>query len=135
MGLCGAVAVLEGRRLDPGSLTRMGPGFFPLAIGVLLILVGVLIAAAPERPGDREQPVGFDARGCAAVFAGVLAFMLFGDQFGFLAGAFSAVLIAALGDRTAKWKESVILATVIAAAGGAVFTQILKVPFPLIHWG
>ena len=52
MALIGAGAIVEGRSYGVGSLTSMGSGFFPVALGVGLVLMGVLMAAvhsaAPE---------------------------------------------------------------------------------------
>src|SRR5437868_3708113 len=44
MILLGGVAVLAARENPYGTLMHMGPGFFPTILGVILILLGVLIA-------------------------------------------------------------------------------------------
>ena len=44
--LLGAGAAIVGSRYNIGSLTRMGPGFFPTILGILLAVIGVLIAGS-----------------------------------------------------------------------------------------
>jgi hypothetical protein len=134
MALVGAGAITEGMRLNIGVLTHMGPGFFPVVLGVLLILLGLMIAAAPAQAAAAEEVVHFDLRGAVAILLGVLAFLLFGKAFGFLPATFAAVLISALGDRTATLRESLLLAAGVAVVGAVVFTWLLAIPFPLLHW-
>ena len=59
--ICGLVFVVIGllfalgtRDLDIGSATRMGPGYFPLVLCGILILVGLIIAARAlgKPPGE-----------------------------------------------------------------------------------
>ena len=51
--LIGFVFIYQGRELDLGTATRMGPGYFPLVLCGPLILIGVIIAArAFRRPAE-----------------------------------------------------------------------------------
>ena len=44
MTAIGLAAAIQGARYPIGELSRMGPGFFPVALGVLLALAGLAIA-------------------------------------------------------------------------------------------
>lgn len=46
MMLIGLGAILEAQRYGLGTLTRMGPGFFPVALGGVMIILGILIAGS-----------------------------------------------------------------------------------------
>ena len=46
MLLLGLGIALKGATYRPGTLMHMGPGFFPTALGVLLVILGIAIAAA-----------------------------------------------------------------------------------------
>lgn len=98
----GAVAVMEGRRHRIGSLTQMEAGYFPVVLGVVLIALGVLIAAMAIRQRPAAQPVPTeiftlpDWRGCSAIVAGVLCFIVFGAYFGLAPATFLCVFISAL---------------------------------------
>lgn len=52
----GLGAVLEGRAHPIGSLTQMGSGYFPLALGLILVGIGllILVTAAPQ---SEEKPL------------------------------------------------------------------------------
>jgi uncharacterized protein (DUF486 family) len=49
-------------------------------------------------------------------------------------GTFACVSIAALGDKGATWKSTIILATVVTVFGVALFSYFLQVPMPLLTW-
>jgi hypothetical protein len=117
MALLGAGAIVQGMRLPIGTLSHTGPGFFPIVMGVLLILMGLLIVVTGPHPIAPEDQVGIDLRGG-----------------GFLAAAFFSVFVGALGDRGFRLGEAAAVSAGIAAAGAAVFIELLGVPFPLYHW-
>ncbi len=53
----GAVAMLIARNYPFGTALRMGPGYFPIVLGALLILFGLYILASGlrERRSDRRR--------------------------------------------------------------------------------
>ncbi len=48
MLLIGVGAVVQGVGYDVGSLSRMGAGFFPVALGTLLALLGIALAGSAK---------------------------------------------------------------------------------------
>jgi hypothetical protein len=53
----GLGAIIEGRQYPLGTLSRMGPGFFPVALGAILALVGLaIIATARFTAASFPQP-------------------------------------------------------------------------------
>src|SRR5487761_1922112 len=78
--LLGGGTMLEASQYELGSLRRMGPGYFPLALGVILAVTGALIMLgslrhAPEAPTGRVRP---EWRGWFCICAGVVAFAVIG---------------------------------------------------------
>jgi uncharacterized membrane protein YhdT len=117
----------------------MGPGMFPLMLGITLTIVGVLIlgaAIATPLSDDEgilpEKPEWF-AWGC--ILAGPIAFIILGEFFGLVLATFACVVIPALGDRTATLKGSAILAAGVTFFGVLLFSYVLKIPFPLFRLG
>ena len=47
---------------------------------------------------------------------------------------FACVFVSAMGDRSASWKGSFLLALGITVFGVALFSYILKVPFPMFKF-
>ena len=101
MLLLGLGAAFQASHYDLGSLSRMGPGYFPLALGLILAVTGVLImlaslGTAPAAPAARLRP---EWRGWLCICAGVAAFAVLGRYGGLLPATFVSVFVAALGDR------------------------------------
>ena len=137
MVLIGLIAANEGRNYQLGSLQKMGPGYFPVALGSLLILLGILIAGTASTGGAEEQEALPHAewRGWFCIIAGPALFILFGKFFGLLPATFACVFVAALGDRETTLKGAVILAGSVTIFGILLFSYILKVSMPILKWG
>lgn len=136
MMLLGIGTVLQAKSYKMGTLLHMGPGFFPVILGVLLTLIGILIAgsAATEHDDLPILPPHPEWRGWGCIIAGPLLFILFGHYAGLAPAIFACVFVSALGDRTATLKELLILATGVTVFGAGLFSYVLKVPFPLFRW-
>ena len=131
----GAFAVVQGQSYRMGELTRVGSGFFPVLIGVLMILVGALIAGSASYGADTSPaPRPSDWRGRGCVIAGPVMFIIGGVYFGLAPATFACVFVAALGDRGATLRSAAVLAAVITVVGVVLFSYILQVPFPILRW-
>ena len=139
MTLLGAAVTLDSMTYTLGTLTHMGPGMFPLMLGATLPFVGVLIlgaaVAAPLTDNENIMPKQKEWRGWGCILAGPLCFIVFGHYLGMAAGTFSCVFVSALGDRTATWLGSAVLAICITIPGCLLFSYVLQLPFPLFRWG
>ena len=137
MVLIGAVAVNEARGYQLGTLQKMGPGYFPVMLGSLLMLLGVLIAGTASTGGNEEQEALSHAewRGWAAIIAGPILFVVFGRYFGLLPATFACVFVSALGDRDMTPKGAAVLAASVTVFGIALFSYLLKVSMPILKWG
>jgi putative tricarboxylic transport membrane protein len=140
MVLLGLGVALKGASYRAGTLMHMGPGFLPTALGVVLVAVGIAIAAAslsPLAPGETEEGILPEHPQWWAWFCILMspvAFIFFGRYFGMFPGTFACVFIAALGDKNATWKGTIILATVVTIFGCALFSYFLQVPMPIFTW-
>ncbi|MEJ8820436.1 tripartite tricarboxylate transporter TctB family protein [Variovorax humicola] len=127
-----------------GTPARMGPGFFPLAIGVLMAVTGLLIAlsargdAATEDgslPGHGHSHGTPDLRGCICIVGSVLAFQLLGEYGGLVPATFAIVFISALGDRTNTLFQAFMLSMAMCMIAVVVFWWALQLQLPLFRWG
>jgi putative tricarboxylic transport membrane protein len=138
MVLVGLVAALKGPSYQLGTLMQMGPGLMPTALGIILIILGMIIAgsalATPEGEDEDILPEHPQWLGWALILAGPIAFIIFGRIGGLIPATFSCVFISSLGDRDATLKGSFLLAVVISAFSVLVFYYLLRVPMPLIDW-
>jgi hypothetical protein len=133
----GLGAAWLGNDYHVGTLNHMGPGFFPVALGALLALCGLVIAVgakasvSPEADEDRAP----EWRGWGCIVAGIAAFVLFGHYGGLLPATFSLVFISAMGDRDNTVKGALLLSAALCAVCVVVFWWGLKMQFPLFQWG
>ena len=139
--LFGLVMALKGPSYRLGTLMHMGPGFLPTALGILLSLLGIAIAAASLAPGSDEHggdqsllPEHPQWWAWFCILMSPVAFIFFGRYFGMAPGTFACVFIAALGDKTATWKGTIILASVVTVFGVSLFSYFLQVPMPILTW-
>ncbi len=136
MALIGAGTILEAGHYQVGTLFHMGPGFFPIILGVVLVLVGILIAGAAASASvvgedDRVHLPEPQWRGWSCIIAGPVLFIVLGKYAGLIPAAFFCVFVSALGDRTATLKSALVLSITITVFGVFLFSYILQVSLPL----
>jgi hypothetical protein len=132
----GIGALAEARGYAIGSLNQLGPGFYPAILGGLLALVGLLITAsalagAITSEAGEALPDGPDWRGWFCITAGVLVFIGLAWSSGLAPAIFGTVFVAALGDRQATLRGSLLLALGMAVAGTVLFGYLLGINMPL----
>jgi hypothetical protein len=146
MLLFGLAAVWAGASYRIGSLERMGPGFFPVALGVILALTGVaiMIGAAANaiaegkeagNEADQEATRRPEWRGWICISLSIVAFVVLGKYGGLVPATFGIVFISAMGDRQNTVKSALILAAAMCLVCVAIFWYALQVQFPLFQWG
>lgn len=123
-----------------GDAARMGPGYFPLMLGVLLAIVGLVVVflsmVVETEDGD---PVGRIAWRpvCFIILANLIFGVLLGGlpsiglpYMGLMAAIFALTLIAALAGDEFRLKEVLILAIVLAVLSYVAFIWLLSLQFP-----
>lgn len=141
----GAAVLAMGLGYKTGNLNRMGAGFIPVVLGVLMIAVGIAIGVTAAPPGKRQMtnPLpghgahgdGIDLRGWSCILGGVVAFVLLGGHGGLLPATFASVFISAMGDRNNTYKSAAVLAGVLTVFCLVVFHYGLSLQLPLFQWG
>lgn len=113
-----------------GSPVRMGAGYFPFVLGLILGVLGcVIILISLATSGG---PIGkFAWRPLLWVLAAVVIFGLTAKIIGLVLAIIVLVLVAAYGGHEFKWKEQAIVAVVLAIGCVLVFKVGLKLSFPV----
>ncbi|MGH8781786.1 tripartite tricarboxylate transporter TctB family protein [Paraburkholderia sp.] len=138
MMLIGLGAIVQGASYRIGSLTAMGSGFFPVALGAILVLLGICIAGSAHRtPRDAvtDEPAPIEWRGWLCILGSIVAFVALGKYGGLLPATFAVVFISALGDRDNSILSALLLALAMSAVCVVVFWWALQLQFPLFTWG
>lgn len=124
-----------------GSGGRMGPGYFPLLLGVILAILGGAIMfkalVVETQTGDKIgkwawKPLFF-------IIAGNLLFgILLGGlpsiglpAMGLIAAIYGTTLVVSLAADSFKLKEVLVLATVLSIGSYGAFVLLLKLQFPV----
>lgn len=124
-----------------GEGARMGPGYFPLMLGIALAVLGLIITftalVVETEGGDRVgtiawRPLGF-VIGANLLFGLLLAGLpRFGiPAFGLIVAIYGLTFVAALAGDEFKFKEVAVLATVLAAISYGAFVKLLNLQFPV----
>lgn len=118
--------------LDIGTARRMGPGFFPLSVGLILAGLGAIVLA-----GSFLQKVPMpevDLRACLSVLASLAVFALLLKPLGLVPAIVGLVGIASLADRSTRVKQVLMLAAVLSLLCWLIFRLGLGMPLPVLKW-
>jgi len=137
MLLVGIGAVILGTGYKFGSLARMGPGFMPVVLGMVLALLGIMIAGTALGSTDADSmkflPANPQWFGWLCILGGPVLFIVLGQYAGMIPAVFACVFVCALGDNTATYKSSAALAAGVTVFGVLLFHYLLSIPFPLLR--
>lgn len=114
---------------DTGTLREMGPGAFPLALGLSLAALG-LIVAVPAITRRGEPPV-VEPLTALAILASIVVFALVLRPLGLVASTAASVLIAAAPAPNRGWRWRAVLAAVVTLLTVLVFRAGLQMSLPL----
>jgi hypothetical protein len=133
MALIGAGAIVEGWSYGIGGLSSMGSGFFPVMLGIGLVILGAAMALMHSSAPAGHATGAPDWRGAVAIIAAVLLFIMMADGVGLAPAIFACVFVAALGTRGTSLREAALLALAVSVFGVLLFSVGLKVPFPILR--
>jgi len=134
-GICGALFVCTGAffaiqslGLEIGTAFRMGPGYFPLFLAGVLILLGIVILVQATRV--ESEPIGPIAwRGMLFILPAPIFFGLTVRGLGFIPSIFLTALIAAFASQKMKPGTALVLAGGLTLFAVVVFSYALGLPF------
>ena len=140
--LIGVAFLSFGRELEMGTSFRMGPGYFPTILSVLMILLGLTMALLAWRKPATEGGLGqVPWVGIALVVVPVLVFGLTLRGLGLAPVLVLVVFATAWASRHARLRSSVPLALGMAVFCSFLFIKGLGLPLPLFgpwvnpsHW-
>ena len=126
----GGFAVAVASDYPIGSTMRMGPGYFPTALGVILCLFGVYLMVHGIRAGGKMEN-GWAWRPLALITLSIVLFGFLLDRAGMIPALVAMFFAAAAAGREFRFKEVLLLTVVMGAFAAAVFLYGLKLPYPL----
>ena len=126
--LVGAIFAWQSLQVELGSWLRIGPGGMPLALSLLLVLLGAIILFAALR--EIGEPVGVIAwRGILFITLAPIIFGLTVRGLGFIGAVFITALFACFASFRMKPLYALALSAALTAFSIAVFSYALGLPF------
>ncbi|ANL67085.1 TctB family tripartite tricarboxylate transporter protein [Rhizobium phaseoli] len=133
--ICGALFVATGAffavqslSLDLGTALRMGPGYFPLVLACVLVLLGAIIFIQALRVEGEPVDV-FAWRGMLFILPAPVFFGLTVRGLGFAPALFVTAFIACFASRKMNVLFAIILSLLLTIFSVAVFSYGLGLPF------
>jgi putative tricarboxylic transport membrane protein len=126
----GLAAVLFGREYSLGTTTKMGPGYFPAVLGVMLALIGLALVVRSFLLAG-EQLGGFALKPLGLVLGATVLFGLLLRGAGMVVALVVLAAVSASASRQFQWAPAVALAVGLAAFSVLVFTKALGLPIPV----
>src|SRR4051812_28477457 len=127
----GGSAVFIARDYTFGTALRMGPGYFPIVLGVLLILFGLYFLGAGLMHNEKIEGA-WPLRALVIVPLSLVLFGLLVESTGFVPAMMVLVFGSALASTEFKLLEVLLFSVFLTALCVAVFIWGLGLPYPLI---
>jgi Tripartite tricarboxylate transporter TctB family len=126
----GAVSLWVGADYPMGVPSRIGPGYVPRLLGILMTGLGafLMLRSAWTREGV-DATVAW--RPLALVLASVVAFALVFDASGVVPAILVSVGIANFAVPDNRWTTAVVLGAILAFFAWALFVKALLLPLPV----
>lgn len=120
----GIAATVAGLSYGVGSIARMGPGFMPACVGVLVTFSGVLLVV-DSRQHSAEQPLPANLRALFFFIAGIGAFALLIESAGLVPAIFATVIFCSRADRSTTFMQALYVSFGLSLVAIVVFVYVL----------
>lgn len=132
LGLLGLYVIVQGSGYDMGSLRRMGPGFFPVMIGSVLVLFAVLLVL--EVWHSEKERNFWIPRPILTITAGFVAFAALLERAGLVPATVALVLLVSLAEKPVRPVAAVATAVGLSVLGVLVFIYGFGIPVSAFEW-
>ncbi len=131
IALGASVSLYASNHYNVGHADRMGPGYFPVALGWVLAVLGLIVALFSFKPSlHHTTPPKFRPRPFFAILLSVAAFALTVSRFGLVPGTVLLTLIAVFAEPGIRWRRTLLLAISLSLIAWLVFTVGLQMTLP-----
>lgn len=126
----GLLALYLSRDFPMGTASRMGPGYFPTILGVLICALGggVMLRGFLVRG---ESPKNFALVQAALVLAAIGLFAWTVESLGIVVAVTAVVVVSSLASGTSRWFEVLLLTLLMVGLAVGLFTYGLDLPFKI----
>ena len=126
----GVAAIVLGSSYSLGTAARMGPGYFPRMLGILLVALGAALALRSLRVQGAPLP-GWRWRPVAVVLGSVVLFGAILNYAGLVISTVALIVCASAASPEFRSREAVISGIALAVLAVLVFGYGLKLQIPI----
>ena len=130
----GAGAMFVARHYPFGTTLSMGPGYYPMVLGGMLILFGLVITFRGLRRNEKMQG-SWSLRALIVLPLSIVAFGILMRPAGFIPALAVLVFVSAASGREFRFKEVLLLTVFLIVLSVVLFIWGLGLPYPLIQTG
>ena len=131
--LIGLFFAIVAMQYQYGTAAKMGPGYFPFWLGMLMAALGLLVLVkSMGAKAAIESIPKFNWKIIGLITGSICLYGILLPKMGFLVAVLVLVMVASSASREFNWKVSVINAIVLIAFTYSVFVLGLKLQFPLL---
>lgn len=125
----GLLFIWFGRELEVGNSFKMGPGYFPTMLSLLLIVIGILIIGQSVIvDAEDDEPEVWNWKAYALVILAPVGFGLMLSGLGLAPSMLLLIVGVATASRYANWRHSILLGLFLAVCSVLLFTKLLSLP-------
>jgi hypothetical protein len=128
----GLIFAIGATTYEIGSTLQMGPGYFPLVLGGLLVVLGGTIVAKGFLDGEGEEIGSVPWRALGLVLGAVLFFGLTVRGLGLVPSVFVATLMSAFASQRMAVVMALVIAVGLTVLCVLVFVVALSLRVPLV---
>ncbi len=120
-------------RYQYGTAAKMGPGYFPFWLGMLMAAMGLLVLIrSMGAKATIEAIPKFNFKVIGLITGSIILYGLLLPKMGFIVAVLVLVMIASSASKEFSWKVALINSVVLIAFTYSVFVLGLKLQFPLL---
>ena len=128
----GLFFAIYAQRYSMGTLNRMGAGYFPVVLGVIMALLGLLVAVPAWFRAGEGPDVSWKT--LFLVIGSVVLFGLTLNTLGLMFASMITVVVASLADHDITWRTRALMAIGVAPIIYMIFIFGLGMIIPVWPW-
>jgi hypothetical protein len=126
----GAVAIVAAWDYPFGSTLRMGPGYFPVILGGIMMAFGLIIMLQGLRNNEKIQG-SWSLRALIILPISLVVYGILMEVAGFIPALIALIFISAVSGEEFKFKEVLLLTVILLAIAWTIFIWGLSLPYPM----
>jgi len=120
------------RGYSMGTAAKMGPGYFPFLLGLVLALLGAIVTiGALSSKGEADQLARWDVKILLWILGSVVLFGLLLKPLGMVLSVFVLVLVSSMASHEFSWKGALLNGVVLVLISMGAFVYGINLQMPV----